>query len=228
MSNTDNISSAGSTDKTIRDIMTPDPVGVYFDQTIAETARVMRDAQVGAVLVVSGESLTGVVTDRDLVVRGLAAGVSPDDPVGPLCSPKLVGVAADADVAQRRAADHRPRRPQAPGRRRRRADRRHGLYGRPRGLGRRRLPAGSRQPSPAQRLTIPRRKAGLAGSAFSFLGAGHKSKAQGQGQGLKGKTGRGGLRASRLAWTFRAGSTGRGTACPAKCKKTSRGCRTPC
>jgi CBS domain-containing protein len=87
-------------DKTVRDIMTPDPVGVYFDQTISEAARIMRDAQVGAVLVVSGESLTGVVTDRDLVVRGLAAGLSPDDPVGPLCSPKLVGVAADADVAQ--------------------------------------------------------------------------------------------------------------------------------
>jgi CBS domain-containing protein len=86
-------------DETIRDIMTPDPVGVYFDQTISETARIMRDAQVGAVLVVSGESLTGVVTDRDLVVRGLAAGIGPDDPVGPLCSPKLVGVAADADMA---------------------------------------------------------------------------------------------------------------------------------
>ena len=85
-------------DKTVRDIMTPDPVGVYFDQTIGETARIMRDEAVGAVLVVSGESLTGVVTDRDLVVRGLAAGLSPDDPVGPLCSPKLVGVAADADV----------------------------------------------------------------------------------------------------------------------------------
>ena len=41
-----------------------------------------------------------MVTDRDLVVRGLAAGVGPDAPVGPLCSPKLVGVAADADVAQ--------------------------------------------------------------------------------------------------------------------------------
>lgn len=83
----------------VQDIMTPDPVGVYFDQTIADTARIMRDAQVGAVLVVNGESLAGVVTDRDLVVRGLAAGVGPDAPVGPLCSPKLVGVAADADVA---------------------------------------------------------------------------------------------------------------------------------
>jgi CBS domain-containing protein len=99
MNNTDNMENVENMDKTIRDIMTPDPVGVYFDQTIGETARIMRDAQVGAVLVVSGESLTGVVTDRDLVVRGLAAGVSPDDPVGPLCSPKLVGVAADADVA---------------------------------------------------------------------------------------------------------------------------------
>jgi len=99
-------------DKTIRDIMTPDPIGVYFDQTIAETARIMRDAQVGAVLVVSGESHTGVVTDRDLVVRGLAAGVSPDDPVGPLCSPKLVGVAADADVAhaEQLIIDHAVRR----------------------------------------------------------------------------------------------------------------------
>ena len=89
-----------------------DLVGVYFDQTIAETARIMRDAQVGAVLVVSGESLSGVVTDRDLVVRGLAAGVSPDDPVGPLCSPKLVGVAADADVAhaEQLIIDHAVRR----------------------------------------------------------------------------------------------------------------------
>jgi CBS domain-containing protein len=115
MSNTDNINnvpSRGSTDKTVRDIMTPDPVGVYFEQTIAETARIMRDAQVGAVLVVSGQALTGVVTDRDLVVRGLAAGVGPDDPVGPLCSPKLIGVAADADVAhaEQLIVDHAVRR----------------------------------------------------------------------------------------------------------------------
>ena len=87
-------------DKKIRDIMTPDPVGVYYDQTLAETARVMRDAGVGAVLVVNGDSLSGVVTDRDLVVRGLAEGAGPDSPVGPVCSAKLVGVDADADVTE--------------------------------------------------------------------------------------------------------------------------------
>ncbi len=87
-------------DKKIREIMTPDPVGVYYDQTLTETARVMRDAGVGAVLVVNGDSLSGVVTDRDLVIRGLAEGAGPDSPVGPLCSAKLVGVDADANVTE--------------------------------------------------------------------------------------------------------------------------------
>lgn len=84
----------------VRDIMTPAPVGVYYGQTIGETARVMRDSQVGAVLVVNDGALAGLVTDRDLVIRGLAAGEGPDSPVGPLCSGDLVGVAADADLAQ--------------------------------------------------------------------------------------------------------------------------------
>jgi CBS domain-containing protein len=43
-----------------------------------------------------------VVTDRDLVVRGLAEGGGPDSPVGPVCSAKLVGVDADAGVAEAR------------------------------------------------------------------------------------------------------------------------------
>src|ERR1700761_967901 len=73
----------------VRDIMTPAPIGVYYGQTIGETARVMRDTQVGSVLVVNEGQLAGMVTDRDLVIRGLADGLNPDDPVGPLCSGDL-------------------------------------------------------------------------------------------------------------------------------------------
>ena len=87
-------------DGKVRDIMTPAPVGVYYSQTIGETARVMRDSQVGAVLVVNDGALAGLVTDRDLVVRGLAEGMGPDTPVGPLCSGDLIGVAADAELGQ--------------------------------------------------------------------------------------------------------------------------------
>ena len=84
----------------VRDIMTTAPVGVYYSQTIGETARIMRDTQVGAVLVVNDGALSGMVTDRDLVLRGLAEGEGPDSPVGPLCSGDLIGVAADADFYQ--------------------------------------------------------------------------------------------------------------------------------
>ncbi|HEY6497373.1 MAG TPA: CBS domain-containing protein [Trebonia sp.] len=84
----------------VKDVMTPAPVGVYYSQTIGETARIMRDTQVGAVLVVNEGTLAGVVTDRDLVLRGLAEGEGPDSLVGPLCSGDLIGVAADADLAQ--------------------------------------------------------------------------------------------------------------------------------
>ena len=84
----------------VRDIMTPAPVGVYYSQTIGETARVMRDSQVGSVLVVNDGALAGLVTDRDLVVRGLSEGMGPDSPVGPLCSGDLIGVAADANLGQ--------------------------------------------------------------------------------------------------------------------------------
>jgi CBS domain-containing protein len=84
----------------VSDIMTPAPVGVYYSQTIGEAARIMRDTQVGAVLVVNEGELSGMVTDRDLVIRGLAEGEGPDSPVGPLCSGELIGVAADADIRQ--------------------------------------------------------------------------------------------------------------------------------
>jgi len=84
----------------VSDIMTTAPVGVYYSQTIGETARIMRDTAVGAVLVVNDGTLSGMVTDRDLVIRGLAEGEGPDSPVGPLCSGDLIGVAADADITQ--------------------------------------------------------------------------------------------------------------------------------
>lgn len=85
---------------TVRDVMTPDPIGVYYEQTIGEAARIMRDSGVGAVLVVRDGALGGVVTDRDLVVRALAEGAGPEAPVGPLCSERLIGVEASQDVAE--------------------------------------------------------------------------------------------------------------------------------
>jgi CBS domain-containing protein len=87
-------------DARVRDLMTPGPIGVDYNQTIGEAARTMRDWGVGAVLVINDQSLYGLVTDRDLVVRAVAEANGPDAPVGPLSSRDLVGVSADADAAE--------------------------------------------------------------------------------------------------------------------------------
>jgi CBS domain-containing protein len=58
----------------IKDFMTTPVVTVSARATLAEAARLMRDNDVGFLPVVDGDDLKGVVTDRDLVVRGLADG----------------------------------------------------------------------------------------------------------------------------------------------------------
>ena len=83
----------------VRDVMTPGSIGVDYHQPIADAARAMRDWGVGAVLVVRDQVLYGMVTDRDLVVRGVAESKGPDEPVGPLSSGDLIGVHADDDTA---------------------------------------------------------------------------------------------------------------------------------
>ena len=86
-------------DAKVRDVMTPGPIGVGYYQSIGDAARTMRDWGVGAVLVVNDQSLYGLVTDRDLVVRAVAEARGPDEPVGPLSSGNLIGVDVDADAA---------------------------------------------------------------------------------------------------------------------------------
>jgi CBS domain-containing protein len=87
-------------DAKVRDVMTPGPIGVDYHQSIGDAARTMRDWGVGAVLVIDGGTLCGILTARDLVVRGIAAGKAADEPVGPLSSAGLIGVDADADAGE--------------------------------------------------------------------------------------------------------------------------------
>ena len=87
-------------DAKVRDVMTPGPIGVDYHQSIGEAARTMRDWGVGAVLVVNDQSLYGLITDRDLVVRAVAEAKGPDEPVGPLSSGDLIGVDVDADAGE--------------------------------------------------------------------------------------------------------------------------------
>ncbi|MCH5671309.1 CBS domain-containing protein [Streptomyces gilvus] len=83
----------------VSDIMTADPVTVEPQTSVTAVARLMRDQDLGAVLVTDGDRLRGLVTDRDLVVRALAEGGDPEQTtVAGACSDDLVTVAPDDDL----------------------------------------------------------------------------------------------------------------------------------
>ncbi|HZG54949.1 CBS domain-containing protein [Paenibacillus sp.] len=63
---------ANGTVKTVRDIMQTDIVTVTLKDNIYEIALKMKQHDIGFIPVVEGKQLLGVVTDRDLVVRGYA------------------------------------------------------------------------------------------------------------------------------------------------------------
>jgi CBS domain-containing protein len=80
--------------KRIRDIMTPNPVTLPVTASLIDTAMAMRDADVGAVIVLEDGQICGIVTDRDIVVRGIASGNYPATvTLGEICSRELTTVA---------------------------------------------------------------------------------------------------------------------------------------
>ena len=62
----------------VEQIMSRQPVVIHVDHPLAEAANRMSEADIGALFVVDGDELVGVVTDRDLVVRGLCQGADPN------------------------------------------------------------------------------------------------------------------------------------------------------
>ena len=58
--------------QTVRDVMTTNVVALPSDTTITEAARTMREQDIGDVVVTDDSVLTGLVTDRDIVVRAVA------------------------------------------------------------------------------------------------------------------------------------------------------------
>jgi CBS domain-containing protein len=77
---------------TVQDVMTEKPTTVTPDTPASEAARIMKSEDTGIVPIVEGDRLAGVITDRDLALRILADGKSPDTPVGNLASKDLVTV----------------------------------------------------------------------------------------------------------------------------------------
>lgn len=63
---------------TVSDIMSRDVHSVEPQQSLRQAAHWMKQLDIGVLPVVDGGVLQGIVTDRDITIRGVAAGLEPD------------------------------------------------------------------------------------------------------------------------------------------------------
>lgn len=87
----------------VSEIMTRDFQVVTTRTSLQSAAALMRNGGFGYLPVKDGDKLKGALTDRDIVVRGLADGLGPEAPVGHILSETMIYCFEDDDI--REAAD---------------------------------------------------------------------------------------------------------------------------
>ncbi|MFE0513669.1 CBS domain-containing protein [Streptomyces sp. NPDC058964] len=83
----------------VQHVMNAPPATVLPTESIEDAAQYMADAGVGALPVVNGDAVIGIVTDRDLVVRAMARRLPSHTPVETIMSRTPATVEADTAVA---------------------------------------------------------------------------------------------------------------------------------
>ena len=82
----------------VSEMMTRDVQTIQPDQTAQQAASFMLNTDAGSIPVTEGERLIGMITDRDIAVRGVAQGYGPDTPVRELMTNDIVCAREDENV----------------------------------------------------------------------------------------------------------------------------------
>ena len=82
----------------IHEIMSREVRTITPDTTLQEAALLMRQADIGALIVNDADRMIGVLTDRDLVIRAMAEGTSIDTPIREVMSDEVLYCYDDEEV----------------------------------------------------------------------------------------------------------------------------------
>ena len=84
----------------VRELMTPDPEHLSADDTLVTAAQRMRDADVGSLPICDADGqVTGIITDRDIVVKCIADGGDPSTATaGSIASDMVYTVGPDDQI----------------------------------------------------------------------------------------------------------------------------------
>ena len=84
----------------VHEVMTPHTVKLTPDQSLKDAAEIMRRIETGFVPVGEDDRLVGTITDRDIVISGIAQGKSTNAAVGEVMSRDVLYVFDDQEVAE--------------------------------------------------------------------------------------------------------------------------------
>lgn len=80
-------------DLTVSDVMSKNPITASYSSTIIDIARIMRDHNIGSVIILDDYGKpVGIVTERDIVVKVLASGLDVNNGVSKVMSKPLITV----------------------------------------------------------------------------------------------------------------------------------------
>jgi CBS domain-containing protein len=82
----------------ISEVMTDDVKTIRPDRTIRDAAQLMAQLDVGILPVGENDRLVGIITDRDIAIRAVAAGKAPDTPVRDVMSNEVKYCFVDEDI----------------------------------------------------------------------------------------------------------------------------------
>ena len=82
----------------VRDLIKRKPVTAGLNATLSDVAKLMKENDVGSVVITEGNKPVGIITERDLVYA-VADGLSPETPVTKVMSYDPVKVRQDEDVS---------------------------------------------------------------------------------------------------------------------------------
>jgi len=80
----------------IREIMTTTPIRLAADTSVVGAAQVMRDYNIGDVIVEKDGKFCGIATDRDIVVRAIAEGRDGNTTLESVCSKDVASLSANS------------------------------------------------------------------------------------------------------------------------------------
>ena len=82
----------------IRDVMTRTAQLANPDDTLCDAAKMMKECDCGVLPVAEGDRLVGMITDRDIAIRGIADGKGPDAKVGEAMTQEVMYCFDDEDI----------------------------------------------------------------------------------------------------------------------------------